>query len=403
MSTDVDTDLTTPPSTVSGSGNVIVAGPLDDRPSGRAILPARSYTGQAEFDHELLAVFSSGWVWAGFTHWVAAPGDVKPLTVGGKPLLMMRGDDDVVRVFHNACRHRGMALTEDPIQVTKRIQCAYHCWSYNLDGSLAVAPHYKRERRTSPDAAVKDALGLLPVAAETWAGMVFVNLMGGDLDAVAPPLSDLIAPLQQRWAHIDMDRLHLAQERPFDIDANWKLVVENFLDFYHLPFIHPQVGSVAASLDVDDVVVDSEILGGCYPRGAAGKAAKTEQPLPWLGDVPADMLERQDIFCVFPNALLFLEADWFQVIGFEPIAPDRTVEHMAVFVDRAAGNEDYSPAIKRLCEVLYEVNEQDLPILHKLQAGRHSPGSDRTSLVSYWDQITAHFQALVARRAGYTA
>ncbi|TKV58808.1 aromatic ring-hydroxylating dioxygenase subunit alpha [Nakamurella flava] len=398
----VQPSFTPPAETVTGAGNVVVAGPLDGRPIGRSLIPARAYTGQAEFDHEQRAVFASGWVWAGYAHWVAQPGDVRPLTVGGSPLLLVRGDDHVLRVFHNACRHRGMALTEEPIQVTQRIQCAYHCWSYHLDGSLAVAPYFKRERRTHPDQDVRDQLGLLPVASAVWAGMVFVNLAADPADGDPESgLRELLAPLQQRWGHIDFERLHLAQERDFDIDANWKLVVENFLDFYHLPFIHPQVGSVAASLDVDDVIVERDIVGGCYPRGAAGKAAKTEQQLPWLGDVPAAKLESQDIFCVFPNALLFLEADWFQVIGFDPIAPDRTVEHMAVFVDRAAAGEDYGPARKRLCEVLYEVNEQDLPILHKLQTGRRSPAADRTYLVPQWDQVTAYFQERVADKAGY--
>lgn len=386
------------PAATTGAGNQIVAGPLFEDPTGQSILPARAYTGQAEFDLEQQAVFASGWVWAGYEHWVPTGGDIKPVTIAGSPLLLMRGDDGELRVFHNSCRHRGMILTEEPLQVTKRIQCAYHCWSYNLDGTLAVAPFFKREKGTVPDQELRGRLGLLPVASHTWAGMVFVNLSPDP-----SPLADLLAPLQRRWQHIDLSRLRLAQERPYDIPANWKLIVENFLDFYHLPFIHPQVGPVSASLDVDDLIVAPEIIGGCYPRGAAGKAKKSADQLPWLGDVPADRLESQDIFCVFPNALLFLEADWFQVIGFEPLAPDRTVEHMAIFVDASADSEDHGPAIKSLCEVLYEVNEQDLPILRKLQAGRHSPGSDATMMVSYWDQITAHFQALVAQRCGYGA
>lgn len=101
---------------------------------------------------------------------------------------------------------------------------------------------------------------------------------------------------------------------------------------------------------------------------------------------------------MFPNALVFLEADWFQVIGFEALGPDRTVEHMAIFVDQDGTSEDHSVSRKRLAEVLFGVNEQDLPILQKLQAGRHSPASDRTSLVPHWDQVTAMFQQLVADR-----
>ena len=182
-------------------------------------------------------------------------------------------------------------------------------------------------------------------------------------------------------------------------DANGKVYaspLENMVDESHLPFVHPQVGPAAAALDIDDVVLADDVLGGCYPRGAAGKAAKTETALPTFGAIPDGLRERQDIFCVFPNALVFLEADWFQVIGFEPVAADRTVEHMAVFVDSSAAGPESADARKALSTVLFEVNDQDVPILERLQRGRRSPAADRNHLLPSWDQVTARFQVLVA-------
>ncbi|MGN0122883.1 MAG: aromatic ring-hydroxylating dioxygenase subunit alpha [Rhodococcus sp. (in: high G+C Gram-positive bacteria)] len=392
-----------PERTTTSTGNVVIDGPLPELPTGRAIVPARAYTGTEEFADEQKSVFSSGWVWAGYAHWVAEPGAVHPVTIGGKPLLLVHGEDGRIRVFHNSCRHRGMALTEDPMVVQGRIQCAYHCWSFKLDGTLAAAPYYMRERRSKLDPEVAKRLSLLLVASHTWAGMIFVDLSATDTDpqVCADDFAATLEPVLGRWSHIDFDRLHLAGEKKFEVDANWKLVVENFLDFYHLPFVHPQVGPVTASLDVDDVALHPDIIGGSYPRGAAGKAEKTAKSLPWLGDVPADRLERQDIFCLFPNALVFLEADWFQVIGYHPVAPDRTVEYMAIFVDSSAAGDDFAETRSQLCDVLWEVNEQDMPMLHRLQIGRNSPGSDSTNLVSHWDQITALFQDRVATKAGY--
>lgn len=379
------------------TGNTVVDGPLSEQNLGTSIVPARAYTGALEFDQEQKTIFRSGWSWAGYAHWVPNIGDVKPITVAGAPILMVRGADGDVAVFHNSCRHRGMILTEEPIEVTQRIQCAYHCWSYNLDGSLAAAPYFNRERRGAPSVEAKDRLHLLPVPNAVWAGMVFVNLSDDPR-----PFEESAGPLIDRWSHIDFDRLHVAAEREFDLQVNWKLTVENFLDFYHLPFVHPQVGPVAASLDVDDVVIKPDlIVGGSYPRGAVGKAKKTEDQLPWLGDVPDDRKEMQDIFCLFPNALVFLEADWFQVIGLDPRSATHTVEHMAVFVDKDADNPRFEKTISDLVDVLFHVNEQDIPFLYKLQAGRGSVGSDRTSLVPQWDQITALFQTIVAQRAGY--
>jgi choline monooxygenase len=386
-----------PTYSATSTGNTIVDGPLSTETYGRSILPARAYTDPEEFAREQQRVFGREWVWAGYAHWVANEGDVRPVEIAGKPLLIVRDGEGAINVFHNSCRHRGMVVAEEPLEVTQRIQCAYHCWSYNLDGSLAAAPYFNRERRGAPSPEARAKLGLLKVNSAVWAGMVFVNL-----DPDAAPFADVVAPLAERWSHIDFDRLHLAEERVFDLEVNWKLIVENFLDFYHLPFVHPQVGPVAASLDVDDVVLErSTIVGGSYPRGAVGKAKKTEDQLPFIGDVPADKVESQDIFCLFPNALVFLEADWFQVIAFVPGAVDRTVEHMAVFVDAGADDPRYAAAITSLTDVLFHVNEQDIPFLYKLQSGRRSDAADHTTLLPSWDQITALFQSMVASRMGY--
>lgn len=120
--------------------------------------------------------------------------------------------------------------------------------------------------------------------------------------------------------------------------------------------------------------------------------------LPLLGDIGSTFGGRQDLFCIFPNALVFLEAGWFQVIGVCPVAPDLTIEHMAIFVDRDASADTFEGSRKLLCESLFEINDQDLPILRQLQRGRHSPAANRNHLVPHWDQVTACFQQQVHDR-----
>ncbi|MEU5877040.1 aromatic ring-hydroxylating dioxygenase subunit alpha [Spirillospora sp. NPDC047279] len=368
------------------------AGPLDTWPADRSILPAHTYLDQAVYETEVREIFQGRWVWAGFEHWAGTPGDSRPITVAGRPLLLARDKQGVLRVFHNLCRHRGLVLSEEP-STRGRLRCPYHYWTFNLDGSLCGTPYWDRTKGSAPDDETRDRLSLLPVHHATWAGMVFVHL-GGEPEA---PLTDLLAPLTERWAGVDLTRLHLAGERRYEIQANWKLPVENFLDFYHLPFVHPQVGPAAAALDIHDVALSADIVGGCYPRGASGKADKTEVPLPRLGDgVPDDFLERQELYALFPNALVFLEADWFQVIAFEPAGPEATVEHMAVFVDATAAGDGFAAARASLCEVLFEVNDQDVPILERMQRGRRSPAADHNHLDPHWDQISARFQVRVA-------
>jgi choline monooxygenase len=373
----------------------VAPGPLDDRPVGVSILPAASYTDPGEFEREQQRIFAAGWVWAGFEHWIPEAGDARPVTIAGRPLLLVRDRDGAVRVFHNVCRHRGMQLVEAPVQAQRRLRCAYHCWAYSLSGELELTPFYGREGRAEPSDSERAQLSLLPVASACWAGMILVNL-SEDPDDV----DELLAPLRRRWDWVDFSRLHLAGERRYDIDGNWKLAVENFLDFYHLPFIHPQIGPASVTLDVDDLPLAPKIIGGSYPRGAEAKADKTDLPLPHLGPIDSALAGRQDLFCIFPNALVFLEAGWLQVIGVFPVAPDSTIEHMALFVDRDASAEEFDGSRKLLCDSLYEINEQDLPILRKLQQGRYSPAADRNHLVPHWDQVTAHFQQQVHDSVG---
>jgi choline monooxygenase len=355
---------------------------------GTSLLPAHAYTDAAWFAAEQRAIFGAGWVWAGYEHWLADVGDVHPVTIAGQPLVLVRGQDGI-EVFHNVCRHRGFLLCDEPSSVP-RIRCPYHGWAYALDGSLQATPFWDGSPKGGPDDATREQLHLEVVPSSVWAGMVFVHL-----GTVERSFVDASAALSNRWEAMDLSRLAHVETRRFDIAANWKLVVENFLDYYHLPFIHPQVGSAAAALDVDDLVLDERTIGGTYPRGATGKASKAGRPMPTFGDVPLDVQARQDIFCLFPNTLVFIEADWFQVIGFEPVAPDHTIEHMALFVDRDAMGDEFANARSSLADVIFGVNEQDVPVLARLQRGRQSAASGRGNLVAHWDQIGARFQSLV--------
>jgi len=364
------------------------SGPLGPEEIGQCLLSADAYTDAAWFAAEQRAIFAAGWVWAGYEHWLPAVGDVHPATIAGQPLVLVHGREGI-QAFHNVCRHRGLLLCEDSCSV-KRIRCPYHGWTYGLDGSLQATPYWDGSHHGEPDDATRDQLHLDVVASAVWAGMIFVHV-----GPVEQSFASVSAALTQRWAALDLGRIAHVETRRFDIAANWKLVVENFLDFYHLPFVHPEVGSAAAALDVDDLILDDRIIGGTYPRGATGKASKAGRPMPTFGDVPLEVRQRQDIFCLFPNTLVFLEADWLQVIGFEPIAPDHTVEHMALFVDRDAMGDEFAAARSSLADVIFGVNEQDVPVLARLQAGRRSAASGHGNLVTHWDQIGARFQSLV--------
>jgi choline monooxygenase len=351
--------------------------------------PSSAYTSADVLQQEKERVFSPGWAWAGFVHWLPGRGSSVPAAVAGMPLVLTRDLDDEVRVFHNVCRHRGLQLCE--VASTGPLRCPYHAWTYGLDGRLQGAPYWDRSKGSAPDPATADELGLVRVRSATWAGMIFVNITGQ-----AEPLEAALAPLRERLAALDLSRLSVCGERRFEVAANWKLPIENFLDSYHLPWVHPEIGPPSVSFAVHDVVVSDDILGTRYPTGSAGKERKTGRPLPLFGPVPPGEQSWQELFWLAPNLLLMAQADHFWVIGVEPTGPEKTVEHLAVFVDRDAEGPEFARERRQLCEVLFKINEQDLPILARLQAGRHSPASDHNVFAPHWDGIGGRFHERIS-------
>ena len=198
-------------------------------------LPAAAYTSEAVFQLENERIFADSWVFAGLAHELARPGDVVPVTVAGRPVLLVRDADLEVRAFHNVCRHRCLKLVDEPCNVGPAIQCPYHSWTYRLDGALHIAPYFGgRDPRAVPAGFDRAQHGLVPARVATWHDWVFVNLSG-----TAPPIEDFVAPLQRHLGGLDLTRMkHVVTIDLGEIAANWKLLMENFIEPYHVPFVH---------------------------------------------------------------------------------------------------------------------------------------------------------------------
>ena len=198
-------------------------------------LPAAAYTSEAFFALENERIFSRSWVFAGFAHELSRPGDAVPVAVAGRPVLLVRDTAGEVRAFHNVCRHRCLKLVDEPGNVGRAIRCPYHSWTYGLDGALRAAPYFGgREPRAAPAGFDRSQHGLVPVRSAVWHDWVFVNL-----DGSAPPFEEFIAPLRSRLDGLDLPRMqHLATIDLGEVAANWKLLMENFIEPYHVQFVH---------------------------------------------------------------------------------------------------------------------------------------------------------------------
>ena len=198
-------------------------------------LPGAAYTSEAFFALENERIFSASWVFAGFAHELAHAGDVMPVTVAGRPVLLVRDAEHRIRAFHNACRHRCLKLVDTPGNTGRTIRCPYHAWTYGLDGALHVTPYFGGpEPRAVPAGFDRTEHGLVPIRSGTWHDWIFINLHGA-----APPLEDFIAPLRRRLEGVDLTRMHHLATIDFgEVGANWKLLLENFIEPYHVQFVH---------------------------------------------------------------------------------------------------------------------------------------------------------------------
>jgi choline monooxygenase len=214
-------------------------------------LMPEAYTSEAFFALERECVFGKGWVAVGCSAQVPEPGDALVTEVAGRSIFVVRKRDGQLRAFYNACRHRGTRLLKpDECRVKRFIRCPYHSWAYDLDGRCVGTPLFTGSDIPADQQAAFDMqdvaafdradYGLLPVAVEAWGPLVFVNF-----DPDPAPLTEQLGDLPTRTAAYRLDEWQLARTSEYEIAANYKLVAENFMEYYHLPWVHPGLVKVS--------------------------------------------------------------------------------------------------------------------------------------------------------------
>ena len=225
----------------------ILASYNDKAPLSEAsTIPASWYVDPRIAELETNTVFSKTWQMVGRIDQVEKPGQFVSANVAGEPIVVVRGNDRVLRGFYNVCRHHAAAVVTETCGQASLLHCPYHGWNYGLDGSLKGIPEFD---------GVKDfdrhENGLVPLQAETWEKFAFVNL-----DPQAAPLRTFLGGLVKRVAPLQVSKLHFFATRTYDIACNWKVFVDNYLDGgYHVPHLHKGLNSV---LDYKEYTIENE-------------------------------------------------------------------------------------------------------------------------------------------------
>jgi len=195
-----------------------------------ATLPYAWYSDEAVLRRERERIFARSWQYVGRIAEIEAPGSFLAVDAGGIPLLLTRDRAGELRAFVNVCRHRGSILAEG-CGLRETLQCPYHAWTYDLDGSLRSAPRAEREESFEAT-----EFGLLRASVATWGPFLFANP-----DPDAAPLTESLGAMPAILEEvIDLGALRFHSRVEFRVQANWKVAVENFLECYHCPTVHAE-------------------------------------------------------------------------------------------------------------------------------------------------------------------
>jgi choline monooxygenase len=324
----------------------------DHAPLSRAsTIPAPWYVDPRIADLERLNVFSKTWQLVARTDQLQNPGRFVSTTVAGEPIVVVHGNDGVLRAFYNVCRHHAAAVVTQPCGLASILHCPYHGWNYGLDGSLKGMPEFDGVENFE-----RSQNGLVPIRVETWECFVFINL-----DNRAPSLLDFLGGIVARVAPLGIGKLHYFDRRTYNIACNWKVFVDNYLDGgYHVPHLHKGLNSV---LDYKQYTIENEdrYCLQSSPMVASDEDAATGSTR--KGD-------RAWYFWQHPNLMINCYAGYMDTNLVIPV----DVDHCRVifdfyFADVSDANREYN---EQSVNVGNRVQEEDLGICEDVQRGLKS-------------------------------
>ena len=350
---------------------------VDARVARAATIPSRWY-----FDAEALAreeerVFGRTWQLVGRTEQAREAGDFFTAEVAGEPILVCRGSDGVLRALSNVCRHRAGPVAKGSGN-RKSFQCGYHGWNYALDGRLQATPEFE-----GVEGFDRAGVRLPSWRVEPWGPFLFANL-----DTGALPLAEDMREVIQKTAGIAIGEMRPVERRNYTIDCNWKVYVDNYLEGYHIPIVHP---GLFRELDYNAYRTDT--YRNCSLQIAPirpGGGSDRRYPNP--DDRAGDAL----YFWIYPNLMLNIYLDSLSTNVILPLGPEKTLtvfEWFFIDPDRPETRE----AIRRTVDFSDEIQREDIAICEAVQRGLKSRTYDRGRYSVRRENGVHHFHRLLAR------
>jgi choline monooxygenase len=340
-------------------------------------LPAGWYTSPDVSVLERERIFSSAWAYAGPAEWVTEPGSYFATQIGHVPVAIVRGSDGVLRGLVNVCRHRGHLVVEGS-GCRATLQCPYHAWTYDLDGALLRAPRADREPGFDPT-----GISLAPISVGTWGPFVFASPAPD-----APPLDAWLGEIPSIVAAsgLDVDAIRFHSHHEWRIEANWKVVLENFLECYHCPTAHPGFSKVIdVSPDAYELAVHATFSSQIAPVRPAALEGNGNAPYTPSGDV-----KQSQYHFLFPSTTINI-APGIPNISLERYLPTGLRQTLEV-TDYYFGVNASAAAIEELMAWDTQVAGEDVSLVQSVQLGLESGAVPQGQLMSSSEQLIADFQ-----------
>jgi choline monooxygenase len=334
-------------------------------------IPARWYSDPRFHDFEKEAVFALSWQGIGHLSRLQNPGDQIIATVAESPILAVRGQDDVIRGFYNVCRHRGGPLATEDCSA-KVLQCKYHGWTYLLDGSLRGTPKFDRTELFD-----KKDFGLVPVSLDTWEGLVFVNLTSNRIQ-----LSSLFNGIRERIAPTSFASKKFARRVVYDVSCNWKVYVDNYLEGYHIPYVHPELCNL---LDYQNYVTET------FDHYSL-QHSPIQQPDSIYGSSGGPAY----YYFIWPNFMLNILPGRLQTNVILPTASNRCSVIFDYYYDDVT-SEKAKNLIKQDLDYSEKIQQEDMEICGHVQKGLESRAYSTGRFSPEMENGVYHFQSLLKK------
>jgi choline monooxygenase len=327
-------------------------------------LPWSWYTSEDTLRREQERIFRAAWTYACPAAWVREPGEFVACAAGNVPLIVVRGRDGTLRAFVNVCRHRGSQVVTGRGR-RETLQCPYHAWTYDLDGSLRAAPRSEREQRFEPE-----ELSLRPARVEELGPLVFVCP-----DPDSPALEHALGEVPTLLAgELELDSLVFDRRVEYEVAANWKIAVENYLECYHCPVAHPGFSRL---VDTNPDRYELRAADGVWSQ--IGRARDGNGSCQFHLVWPSLKI---NVFPGFPN--LSIGPVW-------PLGPGRTGGFLDYYFAPDAGEQE----IRDLLELDERVGREDAALVESVQRGIGAGMIERGRLLLDSEQLLSSFEKRV--------